>query len=342
VAVAYGDAGYEPHQAAEIFANKYGDCKDQAILLIAMLQEAGIEAYPVLISTWDSITTQTDMPALLFNHAIAALPLDGTLVFMDPTDSVVSFGDLPVMDQGRSTLVFYPDRYQFVTTPLFEPAFNSAESRMVIRVHADESIDAERSVATKGSYRQAQRHWLKYTMPILIEEGIKQRVRGFADQAELKEYTISGVEDLNAPVTLSYTFFAPRFFVEAGPIRILNTFDHWDTSGVSKATRRYPIARPGLEEHVDRIEVALPDHLAVKYVPPDTDVTTPWFYFSQRYETQGHGLCVTSVHRVKVREIPVADYPAYKEKIEAIASTVNQHVILEEIGRADARQEKKP
>ncbi len=343
VAVAYGDAGYEPHQATEIFANKYGDCKDQAILLIAMLKEAGIEAYPVLISTWNSMTTQTDMPSLLFNHAIAALPLDGELVFMDPTGSVVSFGDLPIVDQGRTTMVFYPDRHQFVDIPVFEPSFNSTESRMVIRVHADESIDAERSIGTKGSYRQAQRYWLKYTMPILIEEGLRQRVRGFADQAELKEYKISGVEDLDAVVTLSYTFSAPKYFVEAGPIRILNKLDHWDTGSVFKEKRRYPIARPSLDQHIDRIEVALPDHLAVKYVPPDVDVTTPWFDFSQRYETQGNGLSLTSVRRAKVREIPVAEYPAYKEKIEAIASSVNQHVVLEEVGRGpDGRQEETP
>jgi len=342
VAVAYGDAGYEPHQATEVFANKYGDCKDQAILLVAMLREAGIEAYPVLISTWDSMTTQTDMPSLLFNHAIAALPLDGKLVFLDPTASVVSFGDLPTMDQGRTTMVFTPDRYQFVDTPVFEPSFNSTESRLVIRVHADESIDAERSVDTRGSYRQAQRYWLKYTMPILIEEGLRQRVREFADQAELKDYEISGVEDLDAAVGLSYTFSAPKYFVEAGPIRILNKFDHWDTSGVFKEKRRYPIASPSLDQHTDRIEVALPDHLAVKYVPPDVEVTTPWFDFSQRYETRRGGLSLTSVRRAKVREIPVAEYPAYKRKVEEIASAVNQHVVLEEVGGSDARQEEKP
>jgi len=342
VAVAYGDAGYEPHQAAEIFANKYGDCKDKAILLIAMLREAGIEAFPVLISTWDSVTTQTDMPCLMFNHAIAAVPVDDKLVFMDPTGTVVSFGDLPVTDQGCATMVFYPDRYAFVTTPVFDPAFNSLVSRTVIRVHPDESIDAERSVEANGSFRQAQRYWLKYTMPILIKEGLKERVRGFADQADLAGYTISGVEDLNAPVVLSYTFSAPKFFVGAGPIRILNKLDHWDTAGVSKETRRYPLAWPGLEEQVDRIEVALPDHLAVKYVPPDVDITTPWFDFSQRFETKGREVRLTSTRRVKVRIIPVADYPAYKEKIEEIASSVNQNVVLEEIGQPDGRKEKTP
>ena len=51
VAIEYGDSGYEPHHAKEVFVNRYGDCKDQAILLITMLKEAGIEAYPVLIGT---------------------------------------------------------------------------------------------------------------------------------------------------------------------------------------------------------------------------------------------------------------------------------------------------
>ncbi|MDD5292620.1 MAG: DUF3857 domain-containing protein, partial [Candidatus Omnitrophica bacterium] len=55
VAVEYGQAGYEPHDAKDIFKNKYGDCKDQAILLVAMLRSQGIQAYPVLIGTYDSL-----------------------------------------------------------------------------------------------------------------------------------------------------------------------------------------------------------------------------------------------------------------------------------------------
>jgi len=42
VAVEYGQAGYEPHNAADIFQNKYGDCKDQAVLLVTMLREAWV------------------------------------------------------------------------------------------------------------------------------------------------------------------------------------------------------------------------------------------------------------------------------------------------------------
>jgi len=40
VAIEYGESGHEPHYANEVFLNKYGDCKDQAILLVAMLKYA--------------------------------------------------------------------------------------------------------------------------------------------------------------------------------------------------------------------------------------------------------------------------------------------------------------
>ncbi|PKM99204.1 MAG: hypothetical protein CVU78_07460, partial [Elusimicrobia bacterium HGW-Elusimicrobia-2] len=43
VAVEYGEAGFRPHKAEEIFLNKNGDCKGQAVLLTAMLREAGLK-----------------------------------------------------------------------------------------------------------------------------------------------------------------------------------------------------------------------------------------------------------------------------------------------------------
>ncbi|HLD28855.1 MAG TPA: DUF3857 domain-containing protein, partial [bacterium] len=106
VAVEYGEAGFEPHAASEIFMNKYGDCKDQAVLLLAMLREAGIKCYPVLIGTRGVFEMDPDFPTLVFNHAIACCEIDGEIIFMDPTSETVSFGDLPGGDQNRRVLVF--------------------------------------------------------------------------------------------------------------------------------------------------------------------------------------------------------------------------------------------
>ena len=49
IAVSFGIGRLQPHTAAEVFRNRYGDCKDKHTLLQAMLAAEKIEAEPVLI-----------------------------------------------------------------------------------------------------------------------------------------------------------------------------------------------------------------------------------------------------------------------------------------------------
>ena len=42
--IEFGEAAIVPHDPAETLAKKYGDCKDKATLLVAMLRAAGIPA----------------------------------------------------------------------------------------------------------------------------------------------------------------------------------------------------------------------------------------------------------------------------------------------------------
>ena len=73
VGVEYGEAGFEPHYATEIFKNKYGDCKDQTMLLISMLRYAGISAYPVLIGTKGCYLLDEEFPTLIFTVSVFIL-----------------------------------------------------------------------------------------------------------------------------------------------------------------------------------------------------------------------------------------------------------------------------
>ncbi|MBI5873866.1 MAG: DUF3857 domain-containing protein [Candidatus Omnitrophica bacterium] len=331
VAVEYGDAGYEPHRASEIFQNKYGDCKDKAILLVSMLNSVGIEAYPVLISTFDSLDVQEDVPTISFNHAIAAVEIDKKIVFMDATGSTVAFGDLPAGDQDRITLVFFKDRYEFLRTPLFGADHNKVSTRMSIKVNEDEGIEGSRQVDSDGIYQQAQRFWLKFTMPTLIEEQLKQRVRSFAPSATLKNYEIKNVDDLNLPVLLSYTFTAPQFLKKAGRTRVLGQLGGLDASGVVKESRRYPIEYSALGAQEETIDVELPAHLAVKYLPGPVRVETEWFDFINSYELIGaNTLRFYSLSRTKARLVDLKHYIEYKKAMEEAEALADQQVIIEE------------
>lgn len=331
VAVEYGEAGYEPHRASEIFKNKYGDCKDKAILLVAMLHSAGIEAFPVLISTFDALDLQEDAPSLLFNHAIAAVEIDGKLIFMDATGQTVSLRDLPVGDQDRMTLVFFKDKYGLRRTPLFAPEHNKISTTTKIAMKADESIMAERQVQTFGFYQQAQRFWLKFTMPTLIEEGMERKARLVAPGAVLKNYVIKNVDDLDKPILFSYTFGAPQYLRKAGSTRIMNPLGGLDVSGVAKESRRYPVESEALDTEETTIEVELPAHLAVKYLPKPVQAKTKWFDFTNHYEKIGKGVVrFTSLARTKTRVITAEEYPAYKKAMEEAAFSADQQVVIEE------------
>ena len=54
-----GIGGWQANHAADIFRNRYGDCKDKTTLLIAMLHVAGIDAYYVPVD--DGAVSSTRM-----------------------------------------------------------------------------------------------------------------------------------------------------------------------------------------------------------------------------------------------------------------------------------------
>ena len=51
VALEFGIYSYKPYPVTQIYARRFGDCKDKASLMIALLRAAGIEAEIALVRT---------------------------------------------------------------------------------------------------------------------------------------------------------------------------------------------------------------------------------------------------------------------------------------------------
>ena len=99
--------GFEPHDVCLTFNKNYGVCRDKAALLVAMLREAGLPAYPVLINV--GCKRDADVPDPDFNHAIVGVELEkGNYQLMDPTDENTS-DFLPSYDRNQSFLVCRPE-----------------------------------------------------------------------------------------------------------------------------------------------------------------------------------------------------------------------------------------
>ena len=87
IAVSFGIGRLQPHSAAEVFRNQYGDCKDKHTLLQAMLAAEKIEAEPVLIGTGVRGNEALPIPSQ-FDHMITLVKLKDHEVWLDSTPEV--------------------------------------------------------------------------------------------------------------------------------------------------------------------------------------------------------------------------------------------------------------
>ncbi|HQP92193.1 MAG TPA: hypothetical protein PLU24_05910, partial [Candidatus Omnitrophota bacterium] len=201
-----------------------------------------------------------------------------------------------------------------------------------------------REVKAKGIYEQAQRYWLKFTMPTLIEEELKTKARLIAPQAVLRSHEIRNVADLDKEVYLGFTFEAPQYLKKAGTTRIMDQLGGVESAGVFKEKRRYPIETSALSEQEETIEVELPQHLAVKYLPKPVEFKSKWFDFINTYSmADKKTIRFYSLMRVNERSVSIQDYPEYKKALEEVAVLSDQQAIIEEKGqrRVDAGAKEK-
>ncbi|MDP2938646.1 MAG: DUF3857 domain-containing protein [Candidatus Omnitrophota bacterium] len=330
VAIEYGQAGFEPHKAADIFTNKYGDCKDQSILLISLLKEAGLKAFPVLIGTKDNFKLIEDFPTLLFNHCIVVVKIDNELIFLDPTGETVSFGDLPIDDQDRKVMVFFEDKAEILLTPDFGPRHNHLETETAFIINPDESVSGRRNILTNGFYDQGQRFYLKYTQPIIFEEGLKEKVHSITPGGKLIDYSIENVSNLDKPIKLVYRFSGPEILTRAGKARVIPQLGAMDLSIVAKDSRRYPIDFGVLSSKETLMSVKLPRNLKVKFLPQTIKYNTKWLSFSNSYNLEDSRLVFRQNFTVKQKVISNKDYRLFKASLERLSRKLRQCIVLEE------------
>jgi hypothetical protein len=98
--VSVGEGGYRPRPLDQIWATRYGDCKDGSVLLTAVLRALGVEAVCALVNT----AFGDDLPGvppnvLSFNHCIVRARIDGRAFWFDATHSPQA-GDIDHISQA--------------------------------------------------------------------------------------------------------------------------------------------------------------------------------------------------------------------------------------------------
>jgi transglutaminase-like putative cysteine protease/tetratricopeptide (TPR) repeat protein len=123
--VEFGESAMVPHSPSETLARKYGDCKDKASLLVAMLRVANIPASIALLNVGSREDVASELPGMgMFDHAIVYIPGPPDL-WIDATDEYARLGEIPNVDQGRLALIARSGSDALVHTPATSSADNA-------------------------------------------------------------------------------------------------------------------------------------------------------------------------------------------------------------------------
>ncbi|MEA2561995.1 MAG: hypothetical protein QOH06_3499 [Acidobacteriota bacterium] len=116
--VELGAGSIIPRPPTETLRRKFGDCKDKAVLLTALLRKLGIPAHVALLRAGEGYPdVEEPLPGMgAFNHVIVFVPGEPA-IWIDPTDRYARAGELPAGDQGRLALIAGPATQGLVRTP---------------------------------------------------------------------------------------------------------------------------------------------------------------------------------------------------------------------------------
>ncbi len=228
VAIEVGIGGYQPHPAREVFGKRYGDCKDKATLLGAMLREVGVKSHYVLVHSRRGVVTPEAPSALSFNHVIVAVELPsadrlgalyatrdherlGRLLFFDPTDSMTPLGYLPAGLQAGHGLLVGDDGGELVELPLLRPGGNR-----LLR-------SGKFSFTENGSLRGGVKE-IRWGVPAISQRSAFLRAAGPERQKVLEDFlvnflggfrllhaTVANLEEYDQSLVLEYIFSADGY-----------------------------------------------------------------------------------------------------------------------------------
>jgi tetratricopeptide (TPR) repeat protein len=150
VSLSLGLGRYQPHSAADVLHNQYGDCKDKHTLLASLLEAEGIHASSVLINSHRKLDPEVPSPSQ-FDHVITMAPIGKEEVWMDTTTEVAPFRLLAFPLRDKQALEIPPgDGGRIVTTPRDTPMPGFEVQQLDGKVDELGKLTAQVHVETRG------------------------------------------------------------------------------------------------------------------------------------------------------------------------------------------------
>ncbi len=329
VALEFGIHGYRPYPVTQVFHRRFGDCKDKASLLIAMLHQAGISSQFVLVRVRELGLVDPTIPSVAdFDHAIVYVP--DLKLYLDGTAEYQGAEELPEGDQ-RAFVLRVPVGADLTAPGAADPLPATA---LVVapQVTPEQAATSNVSSRTLNGALDAGGN-LHFSMSWIVAGGeapylrqalaIPDRQAG-ALQAILHDrlpgITVTGAqveheENWDQPINITMEGEIPRFATVNGstlliPRQIIPNAWLPQMAGLAERSQKELLGPPEIQ--VDTMHLALPSRYRLTRLPAPAKLDGPMASFQAQAGLNGTTLTLESRIETKQSVISPAEYKAFR------------------------------
>jgi len=336
VALDFGIGRYQPHTADEVLSNEYGDCKDKHTLLAALLKAAGIEAWPVLISSSRELDPDTPSPGQ-FDHVITLVKLKDKTIWMDSTEEVAPVGVMISSLRDKQALAIPVGRAAYLErTPADLPYLQSSR----FEINGTVSDQGAFTAQIAQSYHGDAELMLRYAFRSVPQSQWKQFVQNVSNGSgfggDVSNVAVSSVEQTAQPFQFSYDYKREKL-------------SEWDDKRVSPPLP--PVGSelvPGVKtiKPADDVDLGSPGELIYKstmqfpkgwiVVPAQsTDIVDDWAEYHAKYEFSDGVFSAERRVVIKKDKVPLSDWDKYLDFRRGIYTDESRTEPILHAGRTD-------
>jgi transglutaminase-like putative cysteine protease len=215
VGLEFGINSFKPYPVETILSRRFGDCKDKASLMHAMLEALGIDSRLTLLrmKRLGGIDAQPASLAV-FNHAILYVPR--YKLFLDGTAEFHGSSELPADDRGAEVLVVEPDGpSHFLRTPEAQPQDNSDETHISATLASDGSARMEVQGSARGAWTAELRRLFE-SPDERRQRAEEQLARSAFPNVQVTDVTVSDPHQIEQPFETRIAAVASGFAIPGG------------------------------------------------------------------------------------------------------------------------------
>ncbi|WP_299703018.1 DUF3857 domain-containing protein [uncultured Pontibacter sp.] len=311
------------------YENRTGSAAEINLMLVAMLQEAGIDAAPVLVSTREHGRPPQEAPMLnKFNYVIAHVAIDGKDLLLDATDPLLQTGMLPVRSlNGQGRLIKQTDQRWVALQPIM--------SNMKLY---NGIMTIDQSGGINGNITESRAGYNAFTLrKTLLDEGEESYAEKFSK--EVGNYSVgkpvfNNVNILDKSLDINYSLTASGNSQPANVIYVNPMLGQGEKENPFKLeTRLYPvdIAAPIDQTYICRFE--LPEGYVLEEAPQNAMISLPENGGRFMYVVQQEGSTVQVMSKIIMAK-PVyyaQEYPYLKEFYTQIVAKHAEQIVLKKV-----------